>query len=778
MTVKTSPGRSGRAVESDYAVIGKDVAFVDGREKISGKAQFLDDLALPGMLFGKILRSPHPHARIKSIDTSRALSYPGVKAVITAADCPRIKFGLTDPDVYMLAVDKVRYVGDDVAAVAATSREAAAEALKRIDVEYEVLPAVNDVQAATRPGAPLLHDDKPGNIAKTYRIERGDVEADFAQCDHVFEESFSTSPVWPCYLEPFGAIAQWDASGRLTIWSGLQSVFHARAEIAKALGISVSNVVVKAPFVGGAFGGKIWIRNFHAIAAVLARKTGRPVKIVLTRQEEFLCSRTRVAADITIKLGFRKDGTLVCKQTRVLADNGAYSWAAPKILLNMSVRTDCLYRFYSTRTESFLVYTNRIPSSGFRGYGNAQMHFALESMIDTCCRRLGWDPVAIRLKNCVRQGDSTLHGWNLRSCGLAECIEKAQRAIQHGRQPKQDADGRIRRGVGLACMTHVSGNRSADNFDGSSAMVRFQEDGRLFVYSGEMDMGQGAKTVFAQIAAETLGLPLETVYVVPVDTDISPFCYGTYSSRVTTVGGKAVYLAAQKLRGQLLEFAAKLIEEAADHLQIRDGVIFVADDPAKQISVEKVCQKAIRTKATVGLVSFVAYDPPSIGADKTQYGDYSSAYTYGAQAVEVEVDTLTGEVRVLRIAAAHDVGYAINTMAVQGQITGGIAQALGWALYENPVAKNGVLLNTSFSNYLIPCSVDVPKIDIHIVETIDPIGPYGAKGIGEPTIIPAAPAIGNAIEDALGIRIGELPFTAERVYRALQAARCRSAAAD
>jgi CO/xanthine dehydrogenase Mo-binding subunit len=758
-------------MELKHSVVGKAVPFVDIKEKLTGRAQYLDDIAFPGMLVGKILRSPHPHALIKSIDTSRAKKVPGVKAVITAADCPRIKFGLSDPDVYIFAVDKVRYVGDEVAAVVAESEEAAREALGLIDVVYEPLPVIADMDAATAEGAVLVHDENAGNVAKRILVARGNVDEDFAACDYVFEDTFSTSPVWPCYMEPFGAIARWESDGRLTVWSGLQAMFHARAELAKALGMSPSDIAFKAPYVGGGFGGKIWIRNFHPIAALLAKKARRPVKVLLTREEEFLCSRTRLAADITIKLGFLKDGTMVCKQMRIRADNGAYSWAAPKVLVNMSVRTDCLYRFRSSRTESTLIYTNKVPSSGYRGYGNAQAHFALESMIDSCCRKLGWDPVEIRLKNCSRQGDKTLHGWNLRSCGLSACIEKARDAIEKDRLPKEDQGGRIRRGVGLACMLHVSGNRAADNFDGSSAMVRFQEDGKLIVYSGEMDLGQGSKTVFAQIAAEALGIAVDNIIVAPVDTDVSPFCYGTYSSRVTTVGGKAVMLAAQQLRGELLKLAAKLLKEDAGGLDIKDGVVFAKSAPEKKIAVKDVCRTAIRTKETVGLATYLAYDPPTTGADSTHFGDYSSAYPFGAQAAEVEVDTVTGEVRVLRVAAAHDVGFAVNANGVRGQINGGIVQALGWALYENPVSKDGVSQNTSLRNYIIPSIEDIPKIDSYIIETNDPVGPYGAKGVGEPTIIPLPPAIANAIEDALGVRMKQLPFTPEKVYRVLKSQR-------
>jgi len=756
-------------MQKEYSTIGKNVPFVDAREKVTGRAKYLDDLSFPGMLYGKILRSPYPHARIVNVDPGRALSLPGVKAVITAADCPATRFGLEIPDVSILAGDKVRYVGDEVAAVSAVSEEIAEEALSLIKVEYAPLPSVDDLEAALAPGAPLVHDDKPGNIGKAYKIERGDVDADFAGCDYVFEEEFATSRVLPCYLEPFGVIASWENDGRLTIWTGIQAAFHARFELARALNMQPSDISVKVPYIGGGFGGKIWIRNFHPIAALLAKKTGRPVKIVLSREEEFLASRPRVAARIKVKLGLMRDGTLVCKEMKITADNGAYSWAAPKILLNMAMRTDCLYRFRSTRTEAVLVYTNKTPTSGFRGYGNAQSHFALESMVDLCARKLGLDPVEVRLKNAVRRGDTTLHGWKIRSCGLGECIEKVSAAIQLNRLPKEKQGGKIRRGVGVACVTHVSGNRAGNNFDGSCALVRFQEDGKLLVYSGESDMGQGARTVFAQIAAEILGIPLESVKVMPLDTDISPFGYGTYSSRVTTVGGKAVLLAAQQVREQLLTLAGKILNEDPSGLDVKDGQIFVRLDPGRHIPVAEVCRAGIRTREGAALTAYVSYDPPTEGADGNFYGDYSSAYNYGAHAVEVEVDTETGQVRVLRVAAAHDVGYPINPNGVCGQIYGGVTQGVGWALYENLVYKGGVLQNPSLSSYILLTIKDMPEVEPFIVKTNDPVGPYGAKGVGEPALIPTPPAIANALEDALGVRFYDLPITPEKVFLALYA---------
>ena len=768
--------------------IGIKQTFIDAKAKVMGRAAYLDDMQFADALVGKILRSPHPHARIVSIDTSAAKALPGVRAVITAADCPQNKFGMEIPDVDMLAVNKVKYVGDEVAAVAADTEEIAQDALDLIKVEYAVLPVVDDPVEAMKPDSPLVHGDyeflpegncysciiaddtepeKTHNIAKEYHIRRGDVDADMAACDYVFEGEFSTHRVSGLYLEPFGAAAQWEPDGRLTIWTGIQAIFQARNEIAKALGIAPSKISLKSPFIGGAFGAKIWIRNFHPIVAVLAKATGRMVKIVLTREEEQLTTRPRVAPRIKMKLGMMKDGTMVTKDTTIIADNGAYSWAAPKILLNMAMRTDCLYRFKSTKTDSYLVYTNLIPTSGFRGYGNSQSHFAQESFIDECCRKVGLDPTEVRLKNCVHTGDVTLHKWKVKSCGLTECIQIAHEKISENRMPKEEENGRIKRGVGVACMTHVSGNRGGDKFDGSSAMIRIHEDGNAFVFSGEADMGQGSKTVFAQIAAETLGIPINTVSVMPLDTDTSPFCLGTYSSRVTTVGGKAVFLACEKVKAQVLELAAEMTDRHAHTLFIEGGFIRCSLDPAVKLPLKKVATQAIRTNVGVPLTAYVTYDPPTEGADANFFGDYSSAYTYAAQGVEVEVDTYTGKVKVLRVMAAHDVGKAVNQLGVQGQINGGVAQGIGWCLYENMQFDKGVPVNKSLHGYTLMTIKDMPTVEGFVVESCDPIGPYGAKGIGEPTLIPTAPAIANAIEDACGVRIRSLPITPEKLYRAI-----------
>ncbi len=759
------PATKSKKSQGEMNVIGKNVDFVDAKQKVNGQGEFLADINFHGMLYGKILRSPHPHARIRSINTDKAASLPGVKAVITAKDAPSNKFGLSIPDVNIFAVEKVRYVGDEVAAVAAVSEEVAKEALELIQVDYEELPGVFSTDEAVKDGAPLVHEDKEKNLATEYHIKRGDVEKDFASCDHIFEDEFETSLVQPGYMEPMGCIAKYESNQRLSIWTSIQSAFQARSELAKALGMSASDVVVNVPYIGGGFGGKIWIRNLYPICSLLAKKTGSPVKIVLTRHEEFLTMRPRVGAKIKLKTGVMKDGTLVAKEAHVTCINGAYSWAAPKIMLNMSMRTDCLYRYKSTKTDSYLVYTNTVPTSGFRGYGNAQMHFAVESQMDIIARKLKLDPTEFRLKNATCKGDKTLHGWNIRSCGLSECIEKVDKEIKKGHSKETDAAGRYKRGIGVACMNHVSGNRGGDKFDGSSAMVKFHEDGNAFIYTGESDMGQGAKTVLSQIAAETLGITMESIKVEPfINTDVAPFCMGSYSSRVTTVAGNAVKRASEKLKDQLLALAGELMEVKQDKLMIEAGIIKHIEDSDKEITVAEVCNTGIRTRKAAGLSQVVSYDPPTEGIGEDCYGDYSSAYTYAAQGVEVEVDTETGQVKLLKVVGAHDVGVAINPKGITGQIEGGIAQGAGWAMYENIVLENGVIKNPSFQNYIMMTSADMPEIDSHIIESNDPVGPYGAKGVGEPTLIPTPPAIANAIQDAVGVRINDLPVTPEKVF--------------
>lgn len=749
------------------SAIGIKQDFLDAREKVTGKSKYIDDFSFSNMLYGKILRSSHPHAIIKNLNISKAEKLTGVKAVITAKDCPQIPFGSLIKDSQIFANEKVRFIGEEIAAVAATSEEIAEEAISLIDVDYEPLEVISSVEEALAPNAILIHNDKKNNIAAEYHVESGDVDKDFDYCDHVFEEIFFINRVQACYMEPCGVIALEEQNGRVSVWTNTQTAFLSRNMLAEALGINPSQISLKVPVIGGGFGGKTDILNFHPISVILAKKTSRPVKIILTRKEEFLTQLPRMGVTIKMKLGMMDDGAIITKQADIFADNGAYSWKSPKALINMCMRTDCLYRFRSSRTHGTLVYTNLSPTGGIRGYGNTHMHFALESMIDICTRKIGLDPIEIRLKNCSRQGETTLRGWKLRSCGLKECIENAYRQISTDRLPKRDQEGRIRRGIGLACVNHVSGNRTGKKFDGSGALIRFHEDGKLMIFSSDSELGQGSSTVFAQIAAEVIGLPIENVIIMPIDTDISPFSLGTFSSRVTTVGGKSVFLACQNVKEQLLSLAGKEIGVPSSQLDIKEGVIFVKTEPEKNITIKDICHLGIRTREAISLSSYISYDPPTEGMDSDYYGDYSSAYSYAAHAVEVEVNVETGKIKVLRVVAAHDSGKIININGALGQITGGVTQGIGWTLHENMIFKEGVPQVTSLKNYLLMTIKDIPKIEPIFVETVDPIGPFGAKGIAEPASIPTGPAIANAIEDAIGVRIKDLPITSEKIFRAM-----------
>lgn len=414
-----------KAYMKGFAVIGKSAPITDAREKATGQAVYVDDLKFPQMLYGKILRSPHPHTRILNIDTSKAEKVPGVKAVITAEDTPKKKWGAFIQDQYILAVDKARYVGDELAAIAATDESTAEEALGLIKVDYDVLPAVFDPEEAVLPGAPLIHEGAENNIANRIDISRGDVRKGFEKSEYIFEDRFTTSMVHPCFTEPTASVAQFDINGRLTLWAPIQYIFLVRRRLSVALDMSVSAMRVIQTKVGGAFGGKVGDEHSIPINCILAKVTGKPVKIVMGRDEEFISTGPRVPAVIYLKLGIKKDGTFMAKDTRIFSDNGAYSRKGPSVMTNTAMRSDNLYRHTNIKTEAKLVYTNKSPTGSYRGFGNPQMAFAMESAIDVVAERLHIDPVEIRLKNAVHAGDTTVHGWKIRSCGYSDCLEKA-----------------------------------------------------------------------------------------------------------------------------------------------------------------------------------------------------------------------------------------------------------------------------------------------------------------------------------------------------------------
>ncbi len=750
----------------DLRVVGKSYPQIDALEKATGRTEFVSDLVLPNMLYGRILRSPHAHARIANLDVSRARALRGVKAVVSYGDTPGIKFGPRSEDWTIMARDKVLFEGDEIAAVAAVDEDTAEEALELIQVEYQELPAVFDPMEAMQPAAPIVHEDKPGNIAAEFKLDVGNVDEALRNSYFVYEDSFYTNQVYQAYLEPMGAVAQVDLAGRLTMWVGTQIPNMMRMTYAKALGISPETIRIIVPDYGGAFGAKME-NNVHLVAAVLAQKSKRPVKLINTRQDDFLAGNPRVPMYIDIKLGFTSDGILTGKDVRVVGGNGARSVYAQAIVATACYRVDSLYRFKHVRAQGYTVYTNTVPTGCFRGFGNAQMTFVLETAMDVVAEHLSIDPLELRLRNGIGPGEVSVHGWKIGANGLVECLTRAAESAQwkEKRKRKQPL-----KGIGLACCNHVSGNRAfAREFDGAAGLVRIGRDGRVTVYHGESDMGQGQKTVFAQIVAERLGIPLERITVAPVDTDISPFGLGSFATRGTTMGGNGVLAAAENAFHQLAEVAADMLEAAPEDIVSENGLFFVKGAPDRGFPFSEVAETAAFKRGGAPIVGLGHYSPPTELPDPvTKFGNISPAYPFGCHIAEVEVNPDTGQVTVVNFTAAHDVGRAINPMAVEGQIQGGVAQGLGWVLMEKMVVENGRAANPNFLDYEIPGPLDVPDVLPIIVEPIESEGPYGAKGIGEPALNPAMAAITNAIYDATGVRIKRLPATPEILLAKMQ----------
>lgn len=748
-----------------HTIVGHSIPQIDGEKKAQGIVEFVTDLELPGMLYGKILRSPHPHARLLSIDPSKAKRLKGVKAVVTAEDTPKIPFGPRTEDWQIFAVDKVRFIGDEVAAVAAVDEDTAEEALELIRVEYEGLPAVYDPIEAMGPGAPMIHD-RPNNIVSEFRLERGDVEKAFQECDVVHSARYYTNQVYQAYLEPMACIAQFDLSGRLTLYLATQIPSMTRLTYAKALGLPLEKIRVIVPYYGGAFGAKMET-NLHLAGAILSQKTGKPVRMVNRRDEDFMAGNPRVPMYIDLKVGAKKDGRLIAKEVRVIGGAGARAVYSMAIVATACYRVDSLYRFEHLKTEGITVYTNTVPTSCFRGFGNAQMTFALESTLDMIAEALQMDPAELRIINGLRTGEVSIHGWQIGSSGLEECV---RRAVEASGWEEKRRQRRFGRGIGLACCNHVSGNRAfSREFDGGAGIVRIGREGKVLVYHGESDMGQGQQTVFAQIAAETLGVSLDRIEVAPVDTDLSPFGLGSFATRGTVFGGNGVRAAALDAKQQILEGAAELFETVPSALEIREGRVYVRDEPERSLPFEKVAEGVVLKRGGAPIVGTGFWVPDTVLPDPvTKYGNISPAYPFACQIAEVEVDIETGHVNVIGYTAAHDVGRAINPQAVEGQIHGGVAQGIGWALMENMIVQNGKVLNPDFRDYVIPGPLDLPPIRTILVEPVDPNGPFGAKGIGEPALNPSPAAVANAIYHAIGIRITELPITPEKVLKALK----------
>ncbi|MBI4525183.1 MAG: xanthine dehydrogenase family protein molybdopterin-binding subunit [Deltaproteobacteria bacterium] len=755
----------------EFSVVGKSLPKTDTLEKATGRAIYIDDLVLPGMLCGKILRSPYAHARILQIDCSRAKRLPGVKAVLTGSDVPQARMGAFILDEPILAQGVVRHVGEPVAAVAAVDENTAKDALELISVEYEELPAVFDPLLAMEEGAPIIHGDFAGyakvfnpvwrgNLCSHTTFLEGDVELGFKQADLVLEDTFRTQMVHQCYMEACGAIASVDISGKVTVWTTTQSVFVTQARIHQSLGLPMSKIRVIGTRVGGAFGGKVEA-TVQPVCVALSQVAFRPVKIILERDEEFTSLRPRHPAVINIKTGAKKDGHIVAKEVRIVFDTGAYADDGPGIAGFGAMMSRGPYRIPNVKIEGLCVYTNKIKCGAFRGFGNPQGTFASESQLDEIAHQLGIDPLEIRALNGVETGDRALGGNPYGSVGYKECLKRAGDAIGWGK-PKEKNRGR-----GMASINHISGIVS------SAATVKMNEDGTVVLLTGAMDIGQGSDTTLSQMAAEELGVPYEHVSIVTSDSETTPYNWATTASRTVYTAGNAVRMAAREAKKQVISLAADCLEANPQDLETREGYVFVAGSPERKIPFRDIAGMSLWAKQgpILGSASFMVEGPP-FDAKRAVVMGYPfgamTAYIFGVHMVEVEVDTETGHVRIVNSVAAHDVGKAINPAVVEGQIQGGFVQGVGYALMEEMILDDGKVTNPSMVDYRIPSALDVPKVIPIIVETGEPTGPFGAKGVGECGLVGTAPAIANAIYDAVGVRIKELPLTPERVLQALK----------
>lgn len=756
-------------MKEEFAVIGKYVPRVDGRVKVTGEAKYAADLSLPGMLWGKVLRSPHAHARILDIDYSRALRLPGVRAVVTGKDAKGENFGFlpTTRDKKPLETEKVRYVGDEIAAVAAIDKDIAEEALGLIKVDYEVLPAVFDSDEAMKDGAPQLHDHVKNNISAETHLRWGDLEAGFAHSDLIQEDKFTTQAVVHGFIEPHAALASWESTGRAQIWASKQSPYIAYRHIARGLGIPLSKLRLVQPCVGGGFGGKHEPMGCDFGALLLSQKTGHPVKIVYSQEEVFLSGRRRHPFIFWVKLGMRKDGAIQALEVKAIADGGAYTSVGPLSILLPGANLGIPLRVPAAKYDGYRVYTNKLLSGPLYGHCMPQTRFAVESVLDDMAVELGFDPVDIRMINSLNENELTADHKQITTWGFKETVQAVADCLDFKNKFGQGRQGRILRGVGIGSNPGFVSGRLGGH-EGSAAVIKLFEDGGITLIHGATDVGQGAETVLAQIAAEGLGIDLNEVNVTRVDTEITPMDPGTFGSRTTYTSGQAVIAAVEDAKRPLTEAAAAKLECNPEDLQFKNHRIFVKGSPEKGMSF----LEAVRT-------CFYTQGSPVIGrgtaapkSDKMDFttgeGEQFPAYSSGSQGVELEVDSVTGEVRLLKMVISHDAGRALNPLALEGMQHGGAASAASQVLLEDMSLDKGIPLATSLMDCALPTTMDTaPVMKCGNVETDDPSGPFGAKDAGEGAQIAGLPAVAAALYDAIGIRFKDLPVTRDRILAAL-----------
>lgn len=751
-----------------YSQIGKGQPQIDALAKATGQAKYTADFNLPRMLVGKLLGSPHPHARVLNVDASKALALKGVKAVVTGRDVPGKKYGTfkSRRDETGIAL-KARYVGDTVAAVAAVDEETALEALDLISVEYDVLPPVFDPEEAMREGAPRLHDEYERNIVADTHYDFGDIEAGFKESDHIREDHFSSQAISHGCMEPRGVLVDYDISGKFSVWTSTQSPFHVRRNIARALNIPASKVRIIKPNVGGGFGGKVDTHPMHIAAALLALKTARPIQIILSREEEISITRTRAAMKVFVKTGVKRDGAITAQYVKILADSGAYSSSSIMMMYNAGLTCMIPYRIPNFKYDGYQVYTNKAVSGPFRGHGANQPRFAVESQLDMIAEDINMDPAELRLRNASQTGDTTISGLKFVSCELSRAIkESTKKAEWNKKRGRKETD----RGIGMACGGFVCGARGAGH-TASGTNIHVNEDGGVTVLSGSSDIGQGCNSLMAQITAEELGIPVSDITVIAADTETTPIDDGTFSSRVTFFGGNATLVAARQVKNTLAEIAATLMEANADDIVFRDKKVFVEGSPDRFIPFGELAKKAEGLGHGRLIIGQGQWAPTNTQFPdrKTKWGNVSGSYSFSTQIAEVEVDRETGQVKVLGVTIGDDCGQVINPMSVEGQAEGSVYMGIGHAFLEQLLfGDNGQVMNPSFLDFKMPTPLECATTTLVEVGKPDPIGPYGAKEIGEGLLITAVPAILNAIYDAVGVRITDLPATPEKILAALE----------
>jgi 4-hydroxybenzoyl-CoA reductase subunit alpha len=805
---------------SAFSIIGKPTAMIDAAEKTTGAGKYTDDLSLPGMLVGKILHSPYPHARIRSIDTSRAEQLEGVVTVAVGKDAPN-PFGIlpVGHDEHALALDKVRYVGDNVACVVAVSEAIAEKALELIDVDYELLPAYFDPEESMKAESDLIHDRKPHNLEKDYHHVFGNPDQGFAEADQVAEARFIANEVTHAAMEPHSSLSSFAIDphtgkpGRLTVWSSTQVPYYLQHKLSLVLEMPMAQIRVIKPLVGGGFGGKSEVIPLEIIAAVAARKARAPVKITYTREEVFWAHRGRPRTIIDLKTGIKNDGSITAVKARVVQDGGAYCSYGVVTILYSGALLGALYDIPHIQYDGYRVLTNKPACGAMRGHGTVNVRFAFESQLDELAEKIGMDSAEIRQRNLLKPPCITVNGLRVQSYGLPECIEKT---VERSGWKQRKGTMPRGRGLGIACSHYVSGAANSiirSDMPHSTVNIKIDRDGGVVVYTGASEIGQGSDTMTAQIAAEVLGCSLSRVRVIAADTDLTPIDIGSYSSRVTFMAGNATLRSAEDVKKRIAAAAAKKMNCAAEDLIFRDDLVFkkgnaapiVKRDPDEELEVTQagasvsgrvegqILRGSLQQKrkeegpkewmtfeeAVVAAIDFHGAltgtgsyaPPPEARGGKHKGGGVgpSPAYSYSAQVAEVSVDEDTGEVTVHKVWAAHDCGRALNPVSVEGQIIGSVWMGMGQALTEEMVWKDGMLMNPGMLEYRSPSAVESPAIEAIIVESIDPEGPFGAKECSEGSLAATIPAISNAIFNAVGVRLHESPFTPERVLAALRA---------